>query len=379
MRISVSYFKGDENMKRISSIILAIVVAVAMLGTDVSAAVASPLDAGMAKAALKTAATKKKTEAKKKETEKKEAKKDAKKKKKKKKVKLPKLAKPKKLKAYAGHNSVKLTWKAVPKAKEYIILRSVAGKKKFKRVGKTKKTEFVDNISYIYTDYAYRVVATMKYKKKTIKSPPAKIRKNSVRRLRVYVTFKSNRKYNTGTIHRGTRIRTDGYGGGYYLFDHHGKRHSVPRVAVRDAHAKYKKEGNYKDSEAELFISGYLKSHRLRPDKKYVIWVSTYTQHLYVFKKKKGKWKVTKDWEVSTGKAASPTSTGTKRIRRKVFRHHQIQFWNCFSNWNALHGVTGNMEASIGRNASNGCVRNSNGDAAWLYAKCAKGTLVVIY
>lgn len=291
----------------------------------------------------------------------------------------PKLATPGKLRAYSSYNTIRLTWTAVPKAQSYIIYRSVADKKKFTRVGITKDLKFINRVPNNYTTYAYRVTAATRFQGKLIQSAPAKIRQSSVGKLRMYIKFKKNKKYKEGTIHKGSTHMADSAGGGYYVFQYKGKKRTISRVAVQTQGSKYKKKDNYSKAEASLFVTDYLRAHRISSSRKYVIWVSTQTQHLYVLKKKKGAWSVVRGWEVSTGKATTPTSTGTKQIKKKVFRHHDIQFWNCFSGWNALHGVRGNMDASIGRPASSGCVRNKNADAAWLYANCAKGTTVIIY
>ena len=356
-------------MKKSFALLLCILIAVSFTATDAFAY----NYVGISKSRALTKQVKKSKDSKKKNDSKKA---------KAAKPKAPTLPKPKKLRAYSGYNSVLLKWQAVPKAEEYIIYRSIAGKKKFKQVGKTKKLEHTDKIKYIYNSYAYRVVATKKNpkdKKKLIKSPPAKIRESSVKRLRIYVTFKTTKKYNSGTIKAGTRIKTDGFSGGHYLFSHKGKRHAVSRISVYNAYAKYQKKKDYSKSEAELFMSSFMKAHKVNPKTKYLIWVSSYTQHLYVFKKNKGKWVVAKDWDISMGTAATPSPTGLKSIKKKKFYHHGIRYWNCFSSWNALHGVSGNMSASLGRLASHGCIRNDNGHAAWLYAKCKKGTPVIIY
>ena len=368
-------------MKRTASIIISIVVAITMIGTDVFAATNS---ANTGKAAPKiedkTAGSTKtnKTEAGK-ATGKTATEKVPGKTKKKPAEKLPKLAKPRNIHAYSGYRSVKLTWNAVPKAEEYIILRSIAGKKKFKQIGKTKQTNYVDKMDYIYNYYAYRVVATMKYKNKVIKSPPAKVREHSVMRLRIYITFKKTRKIDGLTIRKGTTLRSDAFAGGQYYFTYKGRRLAVPRIMVDVEGKKYEEKDNYTKNDAALFINEIVHRKKIKTNKKYLIWVSTHTQHLYVFKRKNGKWRVVKDWEVSTGRAVSPTSTGLKRIHKKVFSRHGINFWSCFSNMNALHGISGNMGASIGKLASSGCVRNHTSDAAWIYAKCGKGTRVLIY
>ena len=342
-------------MKKATAMILAILIAVSFTATDTFAATKSK--------------DKKKPKAKQEQTKKAAPKK-------------PALPTPTKVRAFSGYNSVTLKWAAVPKAQEYIVYRSVAGKKKFKELGKTTKPEYVDKIRYIYNDYAYRIVATKKdpkNKKKVLKSAPAKIRKNSIRRLRIYVSFKSARKFDNGTIRAGTRIMTDGFGGGRYVFTYKGKRHTVSRINTYSAYPKYQKKGNYNKTEAEMFISSFVKAKKIQTTQKHLIWVSSYTQHLYVFKKKNGRWTVVKDWEISMGTASTPSPTGVKTIKKKVLSHHNIRFWNCFSSWNALHGCIGSMSNSLGRLASHGCVRNANKNAGWLYANCGKGTTVIIY
>lgn len=296
------------------------------------------------------------------------------------KPKLPKLRKPKKLRSYSGYKSIKLKWSAVKGADSYIILRTVAGKKKFKQIANVKTTEYVDKVSdKIYTLYAYRVIATKKYGKYVVKSKPAKVRGQSVSRYRVYITFKKDKAFEGGTIHKGSTVRADGYLAGRYRFTYKGKRQSVARILVRVTGSKFEEKDDYSDNEASNFINDYVHRKNITTEKKYLIWVSTYTQHLYVFKMKKGRWVVAKDWEISTGRSVSPTPTGLKRIYKKVPARHGIQFWSCFSSWNSLHGIYGNMAASIGRPASHGCVRNNNGNAAWLFVKCGKGTKVLIY
>ncbi len=294
-------------------------------------------------------------------------------------VKVKKLAKPKKLKTLSGYGCVKLTWKPVPNAEYYIIQRTVAGKGKFKVRGATRGTAFIDKAP-MYTRFGYRVTAVRTSEGVTIKSKPAKKRGRCVNKMRIYVTFKKTVEYDNCTIRAGKRIMTDGFSGGYYIFTYKGDRHTVSRISTYNQSADYRTDGDYSKEEAELFINSYVRLNKIRSSQKYLIWVSSFDQRLYVFKKKGGRWKATKrNWDVSMGTASTPSPTGNKHIQRKVYEHHGINYWNCFSSWNALHGVTAGMEPYLGRLASHGCIRNATSNARWIFNHCKTGTKVIIF
>ena len=294
-------------------------------------------------------------------------------------VRVTKLATPKKLKTYSGYGCVKLTWKPVPNAEYYIIQRTVAGKGKFSVRGTTKGTAFVDKTP-MYTKYGYRVTAVRTSEGVTIKSKPAKKRGRCVNKMRIYVTFKKTVEYDNCTIRAGKRIMTDGFSGGYYIFTYKGQRHTVSRISTYNQSADYRTNGDYSRAEAELFINSYVRANKIKSSQKYLIWVSSFDQRLYVFKKKGGRWKATKkNWDVSMGAASTPSPTGNKHIQRKVYEHHGINYWNCFSSWNALHGVTAGMQPYLGRLASHGCIRNATSNARWIFNHCKTGTKVIIF
>lgn len=289
------------------------------------------------------------------------------------------LAVPKNVHALSGFGCVKLTWDPVPNAQYYIIQRSVAGKMKFAQIATTKERYLVSPVPGIYTNFAYRIIAARNEGGKLIQSAPAKIRESAVSKMRIFVTFKKTKKYDDVTVKKGTRIGADAYGGGYYIFNYKGKRHAVSRISVSNQNADYNRKSNYSKKEAAFFINEYVRQKKINTDKKYLIWVSSYTQRLYVFEKKNGVWSTVKNWDVSMGMASTPSPTGHKVIQKKVPTRHGIRFWNCFSGWNALHGVSGNMKSHLGRLASHGCIRNGVTNAGWIYANCKKGTMVIIY
>lgn len=292
------------------------------------------------------------------------------------------LPKVKKLKAYAGYKQIKLKWKKVKGATSYVIQRKVKGGKKWSQVGTSNTSTYIDKVE-MYKTYTYRVYAV----NGTAKSKPAKISKKCVSKMRIFITFRSSRSYGKGVkVKAGQRVMSDKYGGGKYYFKaENGKYYSVPRYGVRNQKADYvkineKNDNNYSKAEATFFINEYLKSAKIKSNKKYLIWVSSYNQHVYIFKKSKGKWVATKhNWECSMGKASTPSPTGNKTLHKKIGHRHGISYWNCFSSLNALHGVHSGWGAYLGRLASHGCIRNQTKNAKWIYYNCPKGTKVIVY
>lgn len=291
------------------------------------------------------------------------------------------------LKAISGFKSVKLTWDASKGATYYIVERAKSGGK-FAKIGKkVTKTTFEDKKAKMYTKYTYRVTAV----NAGGKSAPTKLSTKCVRKMRIYITTKVNKHLKahdgsgkTCTIKAGTRLATDGFGGGCFYFTRKGATFRISGIATRNEKAQWlrpnkSRDNDYTEEDANYFINKYVKKKHIKSSKKYLIWVSTYTQHLYVFKKSKGQWKLNRDWDVSTGKATSPSPTGNKSIHKKIGSRHGLPCWNCFSSMNALHGCFASWEHLLGNPASGGCIRNKNKNARWIYNNCPKGTKVIVY
>ena len=260
------------------------------------------------------------------------------------------------LRARAGYLSIQLVWNKSKKATYYVIKRSPAGKNKYKKIGTTTSCSFTDTNVVKYHKYKYKVYAAKKVNGKTVASGGKKITEKCVGRLRINITLTKSKTFtrpngSTFKLKKGTRIRTEDYGGGKYKFYIDGVRYSVPRVATKDANAFYMRpdgDNNYGWNEATFFINRYVKKKGIKSNKKYLIWVSTDAQHLYVFKKKNGKWKPTyKDWEISMGRASTPSPTGNKTLHKKIYYRHGINYWNCYSSLNALHGVSWGMSERL--------------------------------
>ena len=191
------------------------------------------------------------------------------------------------------------------------------------------------------------------------------------------VTLKSHGgKKQSTRIKKGEWIEAHRYGGGgKYIFDRNGSTFYIKRTRIGKKRADYTKKFNYSRKEAELFVNEKGLTSRTR----YLFWVNTYTQHIYMFEGSKGNWKCIRDDECSTGKPASPTPTGLsgqKAVHKKIKSRHGIKYWLAFSDINSIHGKK--KAWKLGKPASNGCVRNYPANAKYFY-KAGKGTRVYIY
>ena len=328
-------------------------------------------------------------------------------------------------KLHPSYKSIILTWNDVPGAEEYRIYRS-KDNKNFSRI-KTitdksdKSKKFIDTNAkgttgdfklarkYYYKIAAVNVVGEKSY----ISEKTASLGNTCIRPMYEQVTFKSSAqltshdgKSKTRTFHGGQTIIAQGFGGGKYKFWYKGNYFYASYVRVKNCKAKYQKNedgtvgkayhytgkwakqdyaqdgsDSYKGIKYydKLSAENFVNKSKEKSKTKYLIWVSTYQQHLYVFKGSKGKWKLVKDWECSTGAAKSPTPTGFgKKIHEQRYFYSQIHYWSMFQHANSIHG-TKNSKYRFGRPMSNGCVRNFDENAKWLYKKCDVGTGVIIY
>ena len=298
------------------------------------------------------------------------------------------------VKAFASFQSVKLEWQEIPEAAVFNIYY---GEKKANKLAKkglagTKTTYTVKNLDP-FTTYKFRVdvyTGTAENPTELVKSEV--VSKRPVRpitykiRIKAGTTLKSHGtdKDYTGkkgsksyTVRTGQWIEAQGYGaGGKYIIHRKGYIFYCNLTRAGAKEALYAKEFNYTPEEAEIFVNSKGVSSRTG----YMVWVSTYTQHVFLFKGKKGSWKCVDDWECSTGRAGAPTptgNTGMKSVWKKIPKRHNIPYWTCFSEINALHGKKSGWK--MGKPASNGCVRNPIPKAKIIYEKVKKNARVYVY
>ena len=322
------------------------------------------------------------------------------------------------LRAVAGKGRVVLRWTAVPDADGYIINRtggSVAktgldtsgnAKDFFTKTGNQCewRNQYDVNIGEVYT---YSVVAYKNVIEETegdvsgsevkgeavqeeevqaaaesrVQSAAVSTTGECVRPMYIRVTFKqkktlkahdsSKKKY---TIKKGQTMITDGYSSGAYMFKVDGHPYRVNRARCKNAKAYYTTKMEYGRESAEEFVNNCgLSSSTNR-----FMWVSFYTQHIYIMKKVGSRWTVEKDWECSTGMASAPSPTGVKAINGfRPKSRHGLAYWSGYSGKNAFHGKRGSWK--LGKPKSHGCIRNLNVNAKWIYKNVKKGTRVYNY
>lgn len=221
-------------------------------------------------------------------------------------------------------------------------------------------------------------------------------------KIKVKKKLKSHDKQHKGlSLKKGATVYTCAFGYGRYQFIHDGNFYWLNRVGTKSHKTVYDKAHPYSDEEVLYYINGRDGSDGLgltSSSTGKLIWVNTYTQRIYVFQGSAGNYSLIAGngaaWKVSTGKPATPTiryidpkdsvlDTGrivgkSKTINKKVKSRHGIPCWNCFSTWNAIHGQKKSWSIK-GVPKSNGCVRNTNAHAKYIYNNCPKKTRVLIF
>ena len=320
-----------------------------------------------------------------------------------------------KYKVIPGYGRIKVQWSAVPLAKaKNANYRGKNGTVKETKVsyriyrnGEYKTTvarpqwENTKNVK-MYTKYTYKIVAV-----KTIvfipndrsgnvivaKAKPvaSKTINNAqcVRKMRIKVRARSTRyltshdgKNKHFTFRSGKKVLSDHYRAGAYYFSKNGATFRIMRENARALEADYSRSGkNYTWETANYFVNDYVRKNKVSTGKKYMIWVSSYHQRLYLMKKKNGKWKCVDGWDISMGEIDSPSPTGLHYIHNKHRSKNGIKYYNHYSsrNGNALHGINDSMKGNLGRLASHGCIRNNNKGAKFIYYNCPNNTKVLVY
>lgn len=321
----------------------------------------------------------------------------------------PVIPAPTNVKALAGYNAIKVTWKASKGASYYYIQARAGSKKKVIRTRTTdaketkacawesiyrdkKKHKLKEGVKYNYTVYAVK-----KFPDGTVlKSKGVKTKKTAiVSQMYIKVTMKTT----VGRLKSGKTYRAYGYGSGQYKIKKGSHTYSIARIRVKNQKAVYNKNGDLSDAAVEFFMNGgsrwakgkkysFIKKKGFSTSRSHFIWVSTVNQHVYVMKKSGKKWKVQDEWKCSMGKASTPSPTGKKTIIKFRAYHpgHGAPNWN-FISWSsrlqhgtALHGLESGWAPKLGTLASHGCIRNPSEKAEQIHTKYGgNGTKVYIY
>ena len=279
-----------------------------------------------------------------------------------------------------GKNVV-VSWPAVTEATEY-RLTVVNGTK-------TLIDSSVGNItSYVVggIDAAEDTTFTVKAISNGVESTPASLVWNGVVPVKYQYTVKAAcslkshaGKRRTLRLKKGDVVEATNFAAGQYIFKVNGSTYYMNKTRARNPKVVYTKKFNYDPEQIELFVNRW----GFKSKTKRMVFVSVYTQHLYVLSGKKGNWTAAngKGWEVSTGKASTPTPTGrftgSLKVHKKLKNRHGLPYWSCFSSFNAFHGKKSSWK--LGSPKSGGCVRNEVKNAKWIFNNVPLKSRAVLY
>lgn len=298
------------------------------------------------------------------------------------------------LTAHPGYESVVLDWDVNEDADGFAVYKSKSANGTFELIGTVTnkdinesngKVTYRDEDGEEYVTGYYKVYA---YNGKNIEtasfSEPVSVSEQPVRhmtynlKMKKKVTITSHEGSKTKlTLAKGAKVTAVKFHSGKYVFYNKGCTYYLTKARTKTPTANYTTAFNYDKYTAEDFINATgltSKTGRL-------IWVSTYTQHLYFFNAAEdGSWKLTDDWEISTGKPSTPSPTGLtgeKMIWKKLKKHHGIKWWSPYSSMNSFHAKRKSWK--LGKPASGGCVRNTVEEALYIYNNGVINTRVLMY
>ena len=233
----------------------------------------------------------------------------------------------------------------------------------------------------VYTMVLYDDFGTHSDAYSTIKgSPVASIRYRLNIKQGGTLTKHAGKGPRTYSLKGGQTIDTDRFQTGKYIFEYKGSIFYISKTRVSKATALYNKRGswNYTAKEATYYVNDRGTNSKTNT----MVFINTFCQHGYYFTRanKKSDWECEKNWECATGLASTPTPTGDrgeKYIHDHIRKKNGINYWNLFNGNAALHGTKPN-DKRVGMVISNGCVRNPDRFAEYIYKNAKLKTKVLI-
>ena len=162
--------------------------------------------------------------------------------------------------------------------------------------------------------------------------------------------------------------------------------YQIKRANVALRSLKYDTKNTYNKETAEAFANykGY------KSTSKYFIWISTYTQRMYVFKGSQYNWNLLYTWKVSTGKFGHESVSGISYLGAKMYKwwfgSNQFAWYASVIRGGAIHSElyypSGNRYVDMGRlghPASHGCVRLYKTNAKFIYDHVPGNTTVLVF
>lgn len=310
-----------------------------------------------------------------------------------------------------GNGQVSLKWKKISNATGYEIFQYSNSTKKFESIGTVSSGTSVtvknltNGTSYQFKARAYRTVGGVtRYAdfSSTITVKPISVTGNvkDMPTMTYKATVKKtvNAPYYDGsgkvTVNKGTSVtvlvRNKAVPCKVQLPN--GKIAKIEFDNLVFKKSIYNNKYNLSNSTVQDFVNykGY------HSNTQYLIWISTYKQHMYIFKGSQCNWKWYKTFKCSTGKAATPSIKGVFRkwkISRKFYFPEPdgrilsyADYATYFNGGNAIHSwlkytETGGHvgDGSLGNPSSHGCVRLNDANSYFVYNNIPMGTTVVVY
>ena len=291
---------------------------------------------------------------------------------------------PRNVRAYSGYNSVTVQWSPVQSAAGYAVYRRLKGTGNFAKITTVSSgsAAFRDTAPRGNSIYEYRVTALAEG---TESEMSASASAGCVRTINYKLTFKrtvtlksKDRAKKAQTFAKGQNVTADSFIYGYYLATVGGHRYKIPWTKVRGAKAVYRTNAYGAEGDSTT-AENFVNQAGFGSKTKYLIWVSLYSQRVYVFTGSRGHWTCIKNWACNTGKASTPTISGkNKKIYAKYPKNSKHKYWSRFTRYSSIHGRNPG-DPKLGRPISGGCVRVDNANALFIMKKIPKKTRVVSY
>ena len=212
-----------------------------------------------------------------------------------------------------------------------------------------------------------------------------------------YPAAKMKKTVKTGgiTIRSGERVIVVKKGGSASLVKYKGKKYKVKASSYRIDGWNTRSKKRYSNATAEHFVNSKGYSSKTN----YLIWVSTYTQQLYIFRGQRRHWKLIGHKICGTGRFGRETVMGESTVTFKRpwvyfnqsigqggyyclrIRGGFIHSWPYNISWAQAHNGRKLLwsREHYGKPVSGGCVRVTLSFAKWLYKTTPVDTKVVIY
>ena len=320
----------------------------------------------------------------------------------------PKIKNPGKVKAklYAnGDSKVVITWNSLKKATSYeIFQKDKTGK--YVKIGTTTKNKVTVKKLKSGQTYSFKVRAVRTVKKVSgygafsaeVSGQPAAMKVNladvhgyyyraKVTGVGSGIKLTSTDKAKTRTFKAGTKVVVTNWGSSKSTILYKNKYYKIKTKYLSRYNYVWDSSKPYSKETAEAYVNykGYTSGG------KYFLWISTYTQHMYVFQGSQYNWKLIYSWKCSTAKWGEHTYYGFSKLGAKQrvweFGQWQVGYYASHINGGAIHSElyykTGGVYEGVGKlgnPSSHGCVRIALANAKWVYdVAVPTGSEVLVY